>query len=276
VRKSIDHEMGLSEARAHRFDQQLSALKGELTSAVSDRDARAGEVSQRRAELVRLDEELESNVRACQEIRTVARVHRNKVSRAREESLAHLQELRAQCQAQLNDLRREIADRERAARDQRQALGVQSKRKVQEVERVQNPTNWLSERAVLVSKVKKATEELGMLEKRVRGATRASTRVANERVDLGFDSEDVKVAIVREIGELQNARDVFLAHTLESELAVQEELKKKLRDSERTQVEIAEFQKGVLELLGQQKANAKMESRLRVLKSELADLRANI
>jgi hypothetical protein len=55
---------------------------------------------------------------------------------------------------------------------------------------------------------------------------------------------------------------------------VEEELKSKLNDLERTQIEIAEFQKGVFQILNQQKANSMIEPRLTVLRNELTFLRA--
>jgi hypothetical protein len=97
--------------------------------------------------------------------------------------------------------------------------------------------------------------------------------VASRTKELKFDADAAKVAIAREIAELENETPLFLQKTFESELVVKDELTKKLVDLERTQVEIKDFQKGVIELLQQQRANALQESRLRVLRSELAELK---
>jgi hypothetical protein len=134
----------------------------------------------------------------------------------------------------------------------------------------------MAERASLVSRVKKVRDELAMFDSRSRSATRSSTRTASRKEQAGYSEEEAKIAIVREIAEVKADYSMFLAHTHESELTVQAELAAKLRELERVQVEIDEFQKGAMNLLNQQRVNAAQESKLKALRRELLDLRARI
>jgi hypothetical protein len=190
--------------------------------------------------------------------------------------MALLHTLRRSCEDQLRDKRAQIQALSKQAKGQKQEQGLQQRAQQRGVERAASASTWLTQRAVLASKVKKVSDELASMTRRVKSATRSSGIVASRTRELKFDAEAAKVAITREIVEVEHDAPLFLQRTLETEAVVKEELTKKLVELERTQVEIKEFQKGVLELLQQQRVNAMQESRLRVLRSELAELRDGV
>jgi hypothetical protein len=242
----------------------------------SDRLTRAGDVAQRKNTLVKLDEELELQVKACSDLRTLVKGKYTEMHETSEESIARLLPLKRNYESQLKDKGAEIQRVAKPQRDQRQDQHVKQKFAQKTLAKTQPAANWTTECAVLVEKVKNAKDEIAQLDSRIRSATRSSTRAAIRTEEPGFDSEEAKVAIVGEVAETDSDCPAFLAHMWESELGVRKELKKKLRDLERTQIEITEFQKGTVELWNQQKVNALQESRLGVLKSGLANLRAII
>jgi hypothetical protein len=134
----------------------------------------------------------------------------------------------------------------------------------------------MSERATLVSRVKRARDELELLGMREKGNSRSVSRVAQRKEENSYNERDAKAALIQEIAELKSDKSVFLVQTREIELTVKDELAAKLAEIEETMVRIADFQKTTLELMEQQKANAARVGRIKVLKAELADLRAKV
>jgi chaperonin cofactor prefoldin len=275
VHKKFDSEINFLEAKSTRLNSQISALASDLSSLETERRHREGEAVQARGVLVQLDADLDAHVRACNELRSLVKGKFADMRAAGSEASAMLQSLRAELEAQLRMKRALIARLSKSAKDDAQERQVRQKLQQRGAERTRSAANWQTERAVLAAKVRKANDDLGMMARRVRGAARSSTRLATRKAQLEFGDEEAKAAIMREIAEVEGGAPSFLRHTIDSEMRVAEELKKKLVDMERTQLEIHEFQKGVMELLAQQRAAALSESRLKVLRRELTDLRAS-
>jgi chromosome segregation ATPase len=274
VRKRIDSELHSYELKAHRLQQELESLNIEHNSITTDLRVHSDEVVHQRAILKQLNAELDSQVSACSDLRTLVLGKYKEQKESNAEALSVLLTLKERCEAQLREKRAQIQRLTRMENDIRQTQAIRQKLAQKDAEKTQSAANWIGERDVLAAKIRKAQDELTVLNRRVKGAIRSSTKVANRWDELGFETEEAKIAVMREIREVEKDWPAFLVHTLQSELMVEEELKSKLKDLERTQIEIGEFQKGVFQILNQQKENSMIEPRLTVLRNELSFLRA--
>jgi hypothetical protein len=269
VRKRMDSEIGLHDTKTRRLQQQADALSEELDRAAAERRARADRAAERREELLALDRELESEVQACTELREIVRGTAAGEKTPAEKAVASLAALKAEYEARLRQKRAEIQRLAKVDRNAHQSHIVHQKQAQRIAEKTISPSNWMGERAVLATKIRRAQEELISVEKREKGASQFANQGAN-----AVDEEEAKIAIVREIRELETPRSRFLSLTLQSELEVQEQLKEKLREFEKVQIDIQEFMKRTSCVANQQKANAMMEPRLNVLRAELSEFRA--
>jgi chromosome segregation ATPase len=276
VKRKLEAELSLYDAKVRRLFVQLESLRSDFSAAESDRLKRVGDLTQRKSVLATLDSELALLVRTCEGLRTSAQDKATELRGTSEESIGLLVATRKGYEEALLKRRARIQQLQKERRDQASVQAVDTKLRRKGSSLSQSTANWMTERASLVSKVKKVREELAMFDSRSRSATRSSTRTASRKEQAGYSEDEAKIAIVREIAEVKADHSMFLAHTHESELTVQAELTAKLTELERTQIEIEEFQKGAMNLLNQQRINAAQESKLRALRRELLDLRARI
>jgi hypothetical protein len=134
----------------------------------------------------------------------------------------------------------------------------------------------MGQRAALVSKVKKARQELMSLENRERGVVR-STQQYQSRLDvIGYDLRDVKAAIIAETNSFPQEPSTFLVHSMAVEKRYTEKLLKQIEEFDTVGKTVSSFTSEAVEVMTFDEEVAANQRRLQLLTEELKSLQSQL
>lgn len=276
VNYNLNSEISKTESQIRIILQQVDDLKEQYATAEADRSHRNSDLYQARNKLSELDEQLEQVTKDCIDIKETIK---RKANELKDFSVESVSDLVTQKQALEDELKRRREDLTNLKNRQRDFLikeQVDLKSRQKDADDKMSANVWMSQRLSLVSKVKKAREELDLLSSRQRGVSRSSTRNDSIKDNMKWTNEDAKYAIACEIAELQKEPPKFLRNALSTELNFKKEMENQLESIERTTEQIQQFKQTTMELMHEQEITASKTEKLGLLKKELAELRGKI
>ncbi|KAK8891762.1 hypothetical protein M9Y10_028982 [Tritrichomonas musculus] len=276
VNYNLNSEISKTESQIRIISQQVNELNEQLATAEADRLHRNSDLYQARNKLSELDENLEQVTKDCIDIKETIKRKANELKDFSIESVSSLVTQKQALEEELRKRREQLTilkNRERDLTIKEQAV---VKKRAKESENKMSASVWMSQRLSLVSKVKKAREELDLLTSRQRGVSRSSIRNDSIKDNMKWTNEDAKMAIACEIAELQKEPPKFLQNALSTELNFKKEMESQLEDIEETTKQIQQFKVTTMELMHEQEITASKAEKLGLLKKELAELRGKI
>lgn len=276
VNYNLTSEINKTESQIRQFTTQLAELEDKGATAEAERSHRLADLTQARAQLTQLDEELEQVTKDCIDIKEIIKSKANELRSVSAESISQLltqkrfleSELRTQTE-KLQALRNEERD---------STIREQAYHKLRQNDQANklSASVWMSQRISLVARVKKAREELDLLQNRQRNVFRSSSRNDTIKDTNKISDRDIKYALACEIAELQKEPPKFLRNVLETEQNFQKEMESQLEDLDRTTNQINEFKISTMELMHEQEITASKSEEIALLKKELAELRGKL
>jgi DNA repair exonuclease SbcCD ATPase subunit len=163
VRKRMDAELNSYELKAHRLQQERESLNAELNSLETDLRGHSDNVVHHRVILQRLNAELDSQASACSDLRSLVLGKYNEQKESNVEALSTLLALKERYEAELREKRVQIQRLKKIESETRQSRAIRQKLAQKDAEKTQSAANWIGEREVLTVKIRKAQEELAIL-----------------------------------------------------------------------------------------------------------------
>ena len=259
----------ISRAKIDELEQQLSNAEDEART-------RAGNLQAARNKLSELDNELELLTDQCATIKETIKNKSQELRNVSQESIATLISQKKALEEELKIKKQERKKLKRSAKDYEIKSQAENKIRSKKQAIQSSPNVWMSQRLSLVSKVKKARDELDLLENRQRGVLKSNSRNDTIREVNNWNDETAKYCIACEIAELQKEPPKFLMNSLNTELAFKKEMEAQLADIEKTTAHIGEFKVNTMQLMHEQEIIAGQAERLALLKKELSELRSKI
>jgi chromosome segregation ATPase len=273
---SLQAEIGSFAARNRRLLQTLTQLREQNSALLAQESSRQREVESLQRKLQSLVEERDFLQGVCEE--TKAKILA-RVTEMRETSPEEISRLVAERSGLESLLREETKKLERLQNDERGSssrLAAQNARRKKDMERTMSANEWVSERAALLAKVKKARQELGLLGSRERGAAKATQDVQNKMEGLSYDQEEVKAAIVAETISTPLAPSKFLADALATEKRYEQKLRRQVDELASLEKTVAQFKAEHAEVVACDEEIAAKGRRIALLTEELRELRVKI
>ncbi|OHS98858.1 hypothetical protein TRFO_34808 [Tritrichomonas foetus] len=276
VNYSLTSEINKTANQIRLISANVSDLSEQSATVEADRQHRNGDLIQARNRLTELDEYLEQVTRECIDIKETIKRKASELKSVSVESVSTLVAQKQILDTELKAKKEKLTQLKNNERDYTMKSSADSKIRQKNQENKLSANVWMSQRLSLVSKVKRAKDELELLNSRQRGVTKSNSRVENIKGVQKWNDDDAKYAIACEIAELQKEPPKFLGNVLNTELTFKKEMEAALADIERTNAQISEFKQTTMELMHEQELTASKAEKLFLLKKELAELRSKI
>jgi chromosome segregation ATPase len=276
VLHSLQAEIGSFAARNRRLLQTLTQLREQNSGLLAQESARQRDVAALQTKLNSLTDERDFLQGVCESTKAkiVARV-----TEMRETSPEAIGRLVAERSGLETLLRDEAKRLERLQNDERASssrIAAQNARRKKDMERTMSASEWVSERAALLGKVKKARQELALLGSRERGAAKATQDVQSRFEGIAYEQEEAKAAIAAETTSIQLAPGRFLADALATEKRYESRLRRQIEELEGIEKTVAQFKVEHAEGVACDEEIAAKGRRIALLTEELRELRAKI
>ena len=168
------------------------------------------------------------------------------------------------------EMLRSVQQAEKAANSQ---YAAKKKLKQRQLDAKLTPTQWMSERAALLAKVKKARQEIIMLDNRERSASVIETMAQTEKDNMEVSPENIKAAIVAEISSLPTSVPIFLVDAITTEKRYQLRLENQIKDAIAAFARISDGKAKNAQHMGADEEVTVKGPRLALLTEELKDIR---
>lgn len=159
---------------------------------------------------------------------------------------------------------------EKAANSQ---YAAKKKLKQKQLDTKLTPTQWMSERAALLAKVKKARQDIIMLDNRERSAAVVETMAQTEKDNINATADEIKAAIVAEMESLPTSVPIFLTDAIATEKRYQMRLEKQIKDAIAAFMRISEGKAKNAQHMDADEEVTVKGPRLALLTEELKDIR---
>ena len=276
VNYSLTSEINKTQNQVKILAQNIAELQEQSANADADRIHRIGDLSQSRNKLNELDEQLELVTRECIDIKAAIKRKADNLKSMSVESVANLISQKQALENELRNKKEKLEKKKKKEGDYtiKSSADEKIRQRLQDIK--MSPNAWMSQRLSLVAKIKRAKEELELLDSRQRGVNKSNTRVDSIKDNMKWTDDTAKWAIACEIAELQKEPPKFLGNALATELNFKKEMEAQLADIERTSNQITQFKETTMELMHEQEITAGKAEKLALLKKELSELRSKI
>ena len=265
--KYLSDELSTQEAAYQKELKRLEDIKLQLNKVQVDADAQCGELNDTMSKYQSMIELFNSGLINCIDIKS-------KLTGARVTG-----ELEA-----LNEEKAELVKTLREKTDELKALQIRAKaketsslvgdsRRKTEMEMAMSPMKWTSQRASMISKIRKLKQNIEELNNRNRSTMSSSARVAEKNGKAGFNEREVKRSIQAEMNAMKQTSSQFQNEVYLSEIEYKKELERELQSINNTYDTISSYKTSVREIVGQIPSG---EEELDLLRKELADLKSSM
>lgn len=272
VLRSLRSDVTAFTARNRRLLTQLTQLRDQSGFLSSQEASRRDELVAKYSELECLTQERDGLKRLCEDIKARILETVTQMQECSPAVIARLTaqkaELEAQLQAEKQTLKQTAQERKAAFLKS----SADSAKRAKDTEQAMSPIRWAAERSALLAKVKKAKQELSVVGSRERSAT----KTAKKADTIAYDADEVKMAIVREIGSIPKSPPQFLFDALEAEQQYEETQRRQIAEIETVERRVAEFKVTHSAIIGSDENNAVNAERIALLMDELKSIRSSL
>jgi len=232
-------------------------------------------INEKRSEIAKFSKELEEKNNEYQHLYLECNRIGDQTKKQSDEMLSKANKPAIEVFSQAALLKKELENRERELqvlfakeKEIRSQNIAFEKRRNKEMLNDQSPLKWLSERAALVAKVKRARSDLTMIENREKSVTQ-STKYLKSKSENSPEI-NIKRAVKLEILEIEKLNNSFLLNSIEVEKSYSGHLKDQISNIEKTINTILSFKGETIDQV-KHKSNLNMKKkRINMLKNEVA------
>lgn len=273
VISNLKGEIGVISAKNRKLRKQRDALTDQIRTMDKAAQAKQTELARKNAELQKLDNERDTLFDFCESMKNDTK---QLSAECREITPEIVQELMQQKLVLENEIRNKKEELETARNAEKSANShytAKQRIKQKELDSKLSPMNWMSERAALVAKVKKARQEIAALEVRERGAVNAENYMRTTREELNGTPEEIKKALIAEMQALPNEVPEFLSDAILVEKRHEQKLRKQMRETEEASTRVSAGTEQNQRHMTSNENAAGNGPRIELLKAELQELR---
>ncbi|KAH0785026.1 hypothetical protein GPJ56_010972 [Histomonas meleagridis] len=266
VNQRVKNEINSKSSKLRRAILERNENLKQMTSITNDKESRAGDLSAKRAELFRLDEQLDTITQECESIKKSIKEQTESFKIISPDSNQLLLNQKRDLEKQLQSKNEKIKQLLMEEKALKVRFATQQKSTEKESAAFRSPNYWINDRLNLLTKIKKTKEEINQMKVRQRSVVKGSQKD-------GWNEEDAKYAIQCEIQSLNYEKFQFLENTLAVEIGYRKQMEEELNEIEDALTKVQEFKS---ETEKYREGSTGEEEEIELLKKELEELRRRI
>jgi chromosome segregation ATPase len=273
---SLKSEVASFAAKNRRHTHRITELRAQQATGAQQERSKQSDVSEKNLELHALTRERALLQNFCEETKAAILATVTDMQECSPDYIAKLVALKSSLEASLQEEKRKAEKLQKDARSRSLKSFADTTRRTKDLVRNMNPMEWQSERAGLLSRVKKARQELELLGSRERGQLKAAHNVHSKCDRMLWEPDEVKIAIALEINSFPSTPPQFLLDSMHTEQQYEKRLKRQLDEVNALEKSVGQFKRQYSELTAIDEENIEKAKRIQLLTEELHEMRGRL
>ena len=268
IKRNLSDDIKAGSARLQTFQKQHESLISEIEDLNAKNLHYSTELLRLESKSIELSEQRMTLYENAEN--TKAKINNASQYSQSESSInsVDLRNLHASLVKELSNLQEELIQSQKKEKSILTASQAQEALLNKKVAIESSPSKWISQRTSLVSKIRKARQELALLETRERSSNRI-----NSIASSSISDEDARIAIFLELQDMKKKNNNFLKYSIETENNYAQQLMQKIEEIDKITSELSSFKEETDKLLKEQEEQADRQNYLSLLKADLEEIR---